>query len=94
VFDLGRAVRSVAPFVVLLALAGCDGACAARADAVDDAVGSPARSNVTLTRLIGTVRSYPPNVYRFHDSEAGVTCWVTTDGSVSCLPDSQIRRAP
>lgn len=31
------------------------------------------------------------NVYRVHDAEAGVTCWVTTyRGALSCLPDSQI----
>lgn len=32
------------------------------------------------------------SIYRFHDSEAGVTCWVTPyHGAISCLPDTQVQ---
>lgn len=27
-----------------------------------------------------------------HDSERQVTCWITPQGGISCLPDSQLRQ--
>lgn len=34
------------------------------------------------------------DVYRFHDDEAGATCWISkgyNSGGISCVPDSQLK---
>lgn len=46
---------------------------------------------VSNPNLVSVHQSKITSVYRIHDDEKNVTCWVSTHG-LSCIPDNQIEQ--
>lgn len=52
-------------------------------------------NSVEMRETDGTVIATTTDRYRvirIHDSSSGVTCWVLETKSISCIPDSELKR--
>lgn len=81
--------------VLLIAIVSVVVGCVDNSDAVDT---MPIGKTSEFTRLLNAnqVSSINDGIYRFHDDELNVTCYVymyspgVGAGGISCIPDSQI----
>lgn len=48
---------------------------------------------VTMLLIVGQAAAGEQVISVQHDSQRGVTCWITPQGGISCLPDSSLPQA-
>ena len=49
---------------------------------------------IALLLIIGQATAGEQVISVQHDSSRAVTCWITPQGGISCLPDSSLLQAP
>lgn len=49
---------------------------------------------IALLLIVVQARAAEPVISVQHDSSRAVTCWITPQGGISCLPDNQLGSLP
>ena len=49
---------------------------------------------IALLMIVGKASASEQVISVQHDSQRGVTCWITPTGGISCLPDSSLPQTP